>query len=143
MTLLCVPVDWVHADGRDVRMSAAGVLLVNLCVSLGLLSIAFIVSSLVGGSETACKAFSFFLHYFLLTSCVAMAIVVAFIEWTPFNGKKQKLVYQGTLLANWSMLMYLCRIKSLMWYISCAVFPIIIVAICIGADGDSYFNQEL
>lgn len=84
-------------------MSAVGVLLVNLCVSLILLSIAFIVSAFVGGSEIACKTFSFFLHYFLLTSCVALAIVTAFIEWTPFNGKKQKLVYLGTLLANWSM----------------------------------------
>lgn len=84
-------------------MSAVGVLLSNLCIALLCLCISFIISSLVGGSETACKAFSFFFHYFLLVSCAALAMMAFFTGIpAPLSGNKQKLVYVGTILANWS-----------------------------------------
>ncbi len=101
-------------DCSEVRSSAFGVFLLNLCISLLCLYISYTISHFVGNSESACKAFSFIFHYFILVSCMAVPIVAFFTGWTPFSGKKQQLCYVAALILNWSMFAY------------CGMFPYLI-----------------
>ena len=87
---------------REMRSSAVGVFLVNLCISLICLYIFYTISNFVGSSEVACKAFSFLFHYFVLVSCVALSIMAFFTGWRPFAGRIKLMSYVTAVLLNWS-----------------------------------------
>ena len=91
----------------DVRGSAYGAILINLCTILFLLYCIYIITHFVGGSEEACRAFAFLVHYFVLAACLALAITSFFTCFTPFSeGSKLKSgqVYLSAILLNWSKL---------------------------------------
>ena len=89
---------------RDVRSTAYGAVLINLCIALLCLYAIYVVSHFVGIHEIACKAFAFFLHYFFLVASLAIVITAFFTAFTPFaeSPKKKKAMYIAAFLINWS-----------------------------------------
>ena len=57
---------------------------------------------------------------------------------------KKKIAYVVGVLANWGMLLFINFFKKFLLFIidCCAVLPIIVVALCLGLDGNSYHNLD-
>ncbi|XP_036361342.1 adhesion G-protein coupled receptor G7-like [Octopus sinensis] len=68
----------IHVCSKNLRKSTASKILINLCASLAITNLIFLVGMQPYTSKitAACKAVAALLHYFLLTSLMWMAVIV-------------------------------------------------------------------
>lgn len=72
----------------------------NLCGSLIVLSVFYILSNYLTVNVAACKAVSFFLHVTLLVSCGAIAILLFFMIYVPYTAYAKRIAFTSAITLN-------------------------------------------
>ena len=82
------------------RSTETGVFLINICASLVALCVCYIVSTYATTNTVVCQVFSFLLHFTLLVSAGAIAIMLLFMIRTPYTATAKRIAFTAAIAIN-------------------------------------------
>ena len=94
--------------------------------------------------EAPCKAFAFFVHYFLLVTVACIITMSFFKVWEPYTSQKKRVAIGVAVGLSWGKQTVLkCLSCWLILSLFVLALPLIIAVVSVAAASDRYFNEEL